>query len=529
MKKPKSGPLFDTRDFPINRIRTGMIRTTGADLEELEEKPIIAVVNSHTEFNPGHMHLRFLAERVKEGVHAAGGIPFEFNVPAPCDGMAEGHEGMRFILPQRELIADIIETHVRSMLFDGLVMIASCDKIIPGMIMAAARLDLAAIFLTGGPSADLTRFGGRGSLFATCGACDIMGTANTFQCMAEALGLTIPGSANIPAVVSDKLLVARQTGKRIVGMVEEELTARKIMTEKAMENAVIMDLAIGGSTNSTLHLPAIAHELGFSLPLSTFNDYNRKIPTLVAIRPNGPHGIIDLYGAGGLPAVMKVMADDLNLDALNVTGGTMREVVEAAEVLNEEVIPPREKAHSPEGGTVVLFGNLAPDGAVVKQSAVDPEVMKFTGRARVFNAESEALAAFREGSIEEGQVIVIRFEGPKGGPGMPETLAVTMALGNSDLKRVALVTDGRFSGATSGPCVGHVSPEAYEGGPLAAVKDGDEIEIDIPNRTLKVDITDKEMAERLEGFTPPEAPVPQGYMTRYVKQVSSAAKGAVLG
>ncbi len=528
MKKPKSGPIFDTRDFPINRIRTGMIRTTGADLEELESKPIIAVVNSHTEFNPGHMHLRFLAERVKEGVHAAGGIPFEFNVPAPCDGMAEGHEGMRFILPQRELIADIIETHVRSMLFDGLVMIASCDKIIPGMLMAAARLDLAAIFLTGGPSADLIRFGGRGSLFATCGACDIMGTANTFQCMAEALGLTIPGSANIPAVVSDKLLAARQTGKRIVGMVEEELTARKIMTEKAMENAVILDLAIGGSTNSTLHLPAIAHELGFSLPLSTFNDYNRKIPTLVAIRPNGPHGIIDLYGAGGIPAVMKVMADDLNLDALNVTGGTMREVVEAAEVLNEEVIPPREKAHSPEGGTVVLFGNLAPDGAVIKQSAVDPEMMKFSGRARVFNAESEALSAFREGSIEEGQVIIIRFEGPKGGPGMPETLAVTMALANSDLKRVALVTDGRFSGATSGPCVGHVSPEAYEGGPLAAVQDGDEIKIDIPGRTLNIDITDKEMAERLEGFTPPEAPVPRGYMTRYVKYVSSAAEGAVL-
>jgi dihydroxy-acid dehydratase len=528
MKKPKSSPLFDARDFPINRVRTGMIRATGADLDELEEKPIIAVVNSHTEFNPGHMHLRSLAERVKEGVHAAGGIPFEFNVPAPCDGMTEGHEGMRFILPQRELIADIIETHVRSMLFDGLVMIASCDKIIPGMIMAAARLDLATIFLTGGPSADFARFGGRGSLFATCGACDLMGTANTFQCMAEALGLTLPGTANVPAVVSEKLLVARQTGKRIVGMVEEELTARKILTEKAMVNAVILDLAIGGSTNSTLHLPAIAHELGFPLPLSTFNEYNRKIPTLVSIRPNGPHGIIDLYGAGGLPAVMKVIADDLNLDAINVTGRPIRETVEAAEVLNEEVIPPRNKAHFPEGGTVALFGNLAPDGAVIKQSAVDPAMLKFAGQARVFNAESEALAAFREGSIEEGQVIIIRFEGPKGGPGMPETLAVTMALASSGLKQVALVTDGRFSGATSGPCVGHVSPEAQVGGPLAAVRDGDEIEIDIPNRTINIALSDDEIARRLEGFVPPEAPVPRGYMTRYVKQVGSAAKGAVL-
>ena len=529
MKKPKSGPLFDNRDYPINIVRTGMIRTTGADLEELAEKPLIGVVNSHTEFNPGHMHLNLLAERVKEGVHAAGGIPFEFNVPAPCDGMAEGHEGMRFILPQRELIADTIEIHVRSMLFDGLVMIASCDKIIPGMLMAAARLDLATIFLTGGPSADTARFGvGRGGMFVTCGACDIMGTANTFQCMAEALGMTLPGSSNVPAVVSDKLLFARRTGKRIVDMVEEELTARKIMTEKAMENAVVMDLAIGGSTNSTLHLPALAHELGLSLPLSTFNEYNRNIPTLIAIRPSGPHGIVDLYGAGGMPAVMKVMAGDLNLDALNVTGGRLSEIVEAAEVLNEEVIPPRDNPHRPEGGTVALFGNLAPDGAVIKQSAVNPDMMKFTGRAKVMESESQALAAFREGAIEEGQVIIIRYEGPKGGPGMPETLAVTLALTNSGLERVALVTDGRFSGATSGPCVGHVSPEAYVGGPLAAVRDGDEIEIDIPNRTLNVDLTDDEIAKRLKEFKPPEADVPKGFMSRYVKQVGSAAGGAVL-
>ena len=544
MKKPKSGPLFDDSDFPISWVRQMNIRGTGADVEELSQKPIIGVVNSHTELNPGHMHLNLLAQRVKDGVQAAGGIPFEFNVLAPCDGQAEGHEGMCFILPQRDLIADTVETHVRSMLFDGLVMIASCDKIIPGMIMAAARLDLPTIFLTGGPNLMQIRFepGGEGSInpndyedlvqkgacgmFAGCGACEIMGTANTFQCMAEVLGLTIPGSANIPGSNTEKLIVARKTGKRIVEMVEEQLTARQILTEKSLENAVIMDLAIGGSTNATLHLPAIAHELGASLPLSKFNEFNRKIPTLLAISPNGPYGIVDLYAAGGIPAVMKMLADDLHLEALTVSGQTMADVVKGAVVRNDKVIPPRNRAHRAEGGTVVLFGNLAPDGAVVKQSAVDAEMMVFTGRARVMDSEAEALKAFREGTVEEGQVIVIRYEGPKGGPGMPETLAVTMALSFSGLKKVALVTDGRFSGATEGPCVGHVSPEACVGGPIAALQDGDEVEIDIPNRTINVKNVDIE--ERLKGFAPIERPVPPGFMQRYVKYVSSAAKGAVL-
>jgi dihydroxy-acid dehydratase len=532
MKKPKSLPILDDRDFPINRVRQGMIRGTGTDVDELREKSMIAVVNSHTELNPGHMHLGFLADRVKDGIHASGGIPFEFNVPAPCDGMAEGHEGMRFILPQRELIADTVETHIRSMLFDGMVMIASCDKIIPGMIMAAARLDLPTIFLTGGPSVWQRRLTSSGrddsGNIASCGACDLMGTANTFQCMAEVLGLTIPGSANVPGFHTDKLLFARQSGKRIVEMVEEELTARKILTEKSIENAVIIDLAIGGSTNSTLHLPAIAHELGLSLNLSKFNDLNRKIPTLLAIQPSGPHGIIDLYAAGGIPAVMKVLADDLNLDALTVTGQPFKEVVEAAEVMDELVIPPRDRPHFPEGGTVVLFGNLAPDGAVVKQSAVAPDMMVFTGKARVMNSEADALQAFQERTIEEGQVIVIRYEGPKGGPGMPETLAVTLALRSSGFERVALITDGRFSGATSGPCVGHISPETYVGGPIAAIQDGDEIEINIPNRKINVKLSDEEINKRLEGFEPIKRPVPPGFMRRYVKYVNSAARGAIL-
>ena len=546
MKKPKSSPIFDMNDFPISLVRLSIMKGTGADIEELKEKPMIAVVNSLTEINPGHMHLGPLAQRVKEGVHAAGGIPFEFNVPAPCDGITEGNEGMRFVLPQRELIADMVETHVRSMLFDGMVMIASCDKIIPGMLMAAARLDLPTVFLTGGPNAWNIRFmaGKKESVdhkdytdlddkmatatCATCGACELMGTANTFQCLAEALGLTLPGSANVPAFHADKLLFARKSGMRVVRMVEEELTAGKILTEKALENALMVDLAIGGSTNSTLHLPALAHEMGLELPLSAFNDFSAKIPTLCAISPNGPHGVIDLYGAGGIPAVMKVLKDDLHLDAMTVTGRTMAEVVEAAQVKDAEVILPRDKPYHAEGGTVALFGNLAPEGAVVKQSSVIPEMRTFTGKVRILECEAEALTAFREGKVREEQVLVIRNEGPKGGPGMPETLALTTALDLSGMKNVALVTDGRFSGASYGPCVGQVSPEAYVGGPIAALRDGDEITIDIPNRKIEVRLTDEEIAKRLEGYKPPEREIPAGYMRRYVKSVSSAARGAIL-
>jgi len=546
MSKPKSQPIFDERDFPVSVARLAIMQGLGVEIEELKGKPIIAVANSHTDMNPGHMHLRGLAERVKEGVHAAGGIPFEFNVPAPCDGFTEGNEGMRFVLPQRELIADTVETYVRSMLFDGMVLIASCDKIIPGMIMAAARLDLPAIMLTGGPGAFSIRFSSRstGSIFhkdypdlldklatatcATCGSCELMGTANTLQCLAEAMGLTIPGSANVPAYFSEKLLFARRAGKRVVDMVEEGLSARKILDEKAVENALMVDLAIGGSTNSALHLPAIAHELGLELPLSRFNDFNRRIPTLCSIAPNGPHGTQDLHRAGGVPAVMKMLADDLHLDAVNVMGQTLAEVVEAAEVRDGEVIRERVNPYFPEGGTVALFGNLAPEGAVVKQSAVAPEMQRFTGRARVFESEADCLAALREGTLNEGEAIIIRNEGPRGGPGMPETLAVTMGLELHGFSRVALITDGRFSGATSGPCIGHVSPEAAAGGPIAALRDGDEISIDIPGRLLEVRLGEEEIASRLAELKPAQRYVPPGFMRRYVKLVSSAARGAVL-
>jgi dihydroxy-acid dehydratase len=342
------------------------------------------------------------------------------------------------------------------------------------------------------------------------------------------MGLTIPGSANVPAYFSDKLLFARRAGKRIVDMVEEGLGVCRILDEKAVENALMVDLAIGGSTNSALHLPAIAHELGFELPLSRFNDFNRRIPTLCSIAPNGPHGIQDLYRAGGVPAVMKMLAGDLHLDALNVMGQTLAEVVEASEVKDGQVIRTREDPFFPEGGTVVLFGNLAPEGAVVKQSAVSPDMLRFTGPARVFESEADSLAALREGTLSEGEAVVIRNEGPRGGPGMPETLAVTMGLELHGFSRVALITDGRFSGATSGPCIGHVSPEAAAGGPIAALRDGDEISIDIPGRLLEVRLTEDEISSRLEERPHIEREVPPGFMRRYVKTVSSAARGAVL-
>lgn len=341
MSKIKSQQYFDARDGLISILRMSLIKGTGVDIGEAMQKPIIGIANSHTELNPGHMHLNQLAQRVKEGVHAGGGLPFEFNVPAPCDGMTEGHEGMRFVLPQRELIANMVETYARSMIFDGLVMIATCDKIIPGMLMAAARLDLPAILLTGGPNAWQVRFAGEYKASvdfkdyagtqqalgcctaASCGACEVMGTANTFQCLAEALGMALPGSANIPAFLPGKLAVARETGKRIVAMVDEGLTARKMLTAQALDNALMVDQAIGGSTNTTLHLPALAHELDIELPLSRFNEVCRKIPTLVSISPNGPHGMVDLYEAGGVQGVMKMLAGDLHLDAMTVTGRTL--------------------------------------------------------------------------------------------------------------------------------------------------------------------------------------------------------------
>jgi dihydroxy-acid dehydratase len=529
-------------------VRTSIMGGTGFDTQRLGKKPLIAVANSHSELTTGHSHLHALGQKVKDGIHAAGGMAVEFNVPAPCDGVAMGHEGMRYVLAQRDLIADIVETHVRSQLFDGIVVIASCDKINPGMLMAAARLDLPAIYLSGGPGMwDIRNKKRRGTLksvdhkdyedpsdkvattsCASCGACELMGTANTIQCLAEVMGMCLPGSANTPGFHPDKLRYARATGERIIGLVEEGITARQIMTREALLNAVIMDLAIGGSTNTTLHLPAIAQSLGLELPLSIFNEYNEKIPTLLAISPNGPHGVVDLWASGGIGAAMKVMKNDLNLECLSVTGKTIGKVIdEYYQVRDSEVVPPRDKPFREQGGTVVLYGNLAPEGAIVKASAVKPDMLQVTGPAICVDSEDEAREALNQGRIKEGSVIVIRYEGPKGGPGMPEMLSITMMLEVMGLKRTALVTDGRFSGATAGPCVGHVSPEAYEGGPIAALLDGDIISIDVPARRIEVKLDAEQIAERLKRVRRVEKPA-LGYMRRYRKYVSSAARGAVL-
>ena len=546
MKKPQSSPVFDDSDFPISIVRKSIFVGTGVDLTEAGKKPIIAIASSLTEINPGHMHLGTIAQRVKDGVNAAGGLPYEFNVPAPCDGMTEGHAGMRFVLAQRDLIADIIETHVRSMRYDGIVFIASCDKIIPGMIMAAARLDLPAIFVTGGPNAWDIRFkptmrGGvdhkcytdlmdklATATAATCGSCEVMGTANTMQSLTEALGISLAGAATVPAFHSAKLLYARHAGERIVALVETELSIRKILTRQSLENALMVSMAIGGSTNVALHLPAIAHELELELPLTRFNDFSRIIPTLCGISPNGPHGMIDLFVAGGIPAVMKMLGDNLHREPLTVSGMSIGDIIDQAEVKNTAVIPDKTKAFQSEGGTVVLFGSLAPEGAVIKQSAVAEHMRVFSGPARVFDAEADVLQAIRNKTLKEGEVIVIRYEGPRGGPGMPETLAVTMGLDLAGFTNVALVTDGRFSGATAGPCIGHVSPEAACGGPIAIIRDGDVIHIDIPARRLDVDLKPEEMMQRLADWKPLIKEIPRGFMRRYVGMVSSAAEGAIL-
>ncbi|MCP5433627.1 MAG: dihydroxy-acid dehydratase [Alphaproteobacteria bacterium] len=543
--KDKSTILTDSNNRIANVIRKGLLHAVGIEADDLRKKPLIAIANSHSELTAGHSHLATLGQKVKAGILMAGGQAVEFNVPAPCDGMGMGNDGMRYILAQRDLIADIVETHVRSQRFDAVVMIASCDKINPGMMMAAARLDLPAIYLAGGPNLYDVRLKGKfansieGTDYqdrdtkrstiscATCGACEVMGTANTFQCLAEVMGICLPGSSNVPAAHSDKLLYARLTGERIVEMVREGLNFRRILTKEAMLNAVKMNMAIGGSTNAILHLPAIAKSADLDLPLSVFEEASRQVPTLLAVAPNGPWGIADLWAAGGMPAVIKTMASDLDLNCLTVMGRPLAEVAEAARVLDPRVIPPRDKPHRKDGGIAVLTGNLAPEGAVIKQSAVKPELLRFEGPARIFESEDAAVEAIEGGRIEDGDVVVMRYMGPKGAPGMPEMLSITSLIKHHNIN-AALVTDGRFSGGTSGPCVGHIAPEAYAGGPIAALQDGDRILIDVPNRAVSVALDEATLARRLQGVVRVENPVPTGFLRLYRKYVSSASRGAIL-
>jgi len=506
-------------------------------------KPFIGVANSYTTIVPGHIHLKNIAEAVKAGIETAGGTPFEFNTIAVCDGLAMGHQGMRYSLPSRELIADSVEIMMQAHRLDGMVLVSDCDKITPGMLMAAARLDVPAISVTGGAMESGTFngekvgvsnvFEGMGKVFADkmtpeeltrlenvacpgCGSCNGMFTANTMACLTEALGMSLPYCATALATNASKLRIAKETGEKIVELTCKNLKPSQILKREAFENAVAVDMALGGSTNSVLHLSAIAREAGISLPLKVFDEISRRVPHLCNMVPSGPYDMEDLDNAGGLPALMKELSPLLHVDALTVTGSTVRENLQNAKVLNDNVIRPLAKPVHKGGGIAILTGNLAPKGAVVKTVAVSPNMLKHTGPARVFDSEKDSVEAMKKREIQPGDVIVIRYEGPKGGPGMPEMLVPTATISGMGLSEsVALITDGRFSGATRGPCIGHVAPEAAERGPIAVIKNGDTITIDISNRVLKVELTEQEIKKRLAAWKPKKPRVTKGYLTRY--------------
>lgn len=545
--KKRSNTIFEgIKKTPFNYVTLGIIESLGLEDKDIHSKPFVGIVNTWNELNPGHKHLRDLAQAVKLGVAEAGGIPFEFCTIGPCDGWANGNEGMRSILPQREVIADSIELMVEAHRLDAMVTLSGCDKINPAILMAAVRLDIPTICVPGGPSFYEIRFtpdyagieqGNYGDFdhklkcisCATYGACEVMGTANTIQCLMEAFGMTLPNAATTPAMTRMKYIIAKNSGRQIIELLKQDLTPSKIMTQKSFENALMVDVAIGGSTNSALHLPAIAHEMDIDFDLEMFNEYSKKIPTIVNVSPSGDYGIVDLYKAGGIPAVLNRLKEFLNLDCLTVSGKTIGKLIRRINVLDDKVIRPLDNPVYPEGGTVVLKGNLAPEGAVVKQSAIkDKDMLKFEGSALCFNSEQKVIDAISQNKVENGSVLIIRYEGPKGGPGMPELLAVTaMLMLKRDLDRVALVTDGRFSGATSGPCIGHVSPEAYVGGPIAIVENGDIVRINIPERKLEVDISDDEIQGRFKNWKPFERDIKSKALLKYKYLVSSAAEGAI--
>ncbi|HHT9158746.1 MAG: dihydroxy-acid dehydratase [Planctomycetes bacterium GWF2_39_10] len=532
-----------------------LLYATGLSREDLG-KPFIGIASSFTDLIPGHVHMRSLERAIEKGIHAGGGISFIFGVPGICDGIAMGHEGMHYSLATRDLIADIIECVVSAHCLDGLVMLTNCDKITPGMLMSIARLDIPGIVVTAGPMIS-GRYGkqklslvkdtfeavGRrrkGEIdddqlscleMEACpgpGSCQGLYTANTMACVSEALGMSLPRCAASLAISAEKERIAYKSGQQIVELVRKDITSRKIMTRKSFENAIMVDMALGGSTNSCLHIPAIAKEAGVEVDLKLCDTISLKTPHITSLQPGGEYLLEDLYYAGGIPAVMKRLYDDLN-DGPTVSGLSIKEIAKAAVVYDEEVIRTKEKAYHKEGGIAVLYGSLSPDGAVIKQSAVSKNMMQFRGVAKVFNSEETAMKAIMDSKITSGTVVVIRYEGPRGGPGMREMLAPTAALVGMGLgESVALITDGRFSGGTQGPCIGHVSPEAMVGGPIALVEDGDEIIIDIPNRRLDLNVTKDVLAERKAKWIPPKPKITRGVLARYAKCVTSADKGAVL-
>jgi dihydroxy-acid dehydratase len=529
-----------------------LLRATGMREEEMD-RPFIGIANSWNNIVPGHIHLNRLMEDVKKGVKEAGGVPIVFGVPAICDGIAMGHPGMRYSLASRETISDCVELMVEAHSLDGWVGITNCDKITPGMLMAAGRMDVPAIMLTGGPmeagkscdgNLDLQSvFEALGEHAAgkideetvyeiercACpgeGACAGLFTANSMACLTEALGMSLEGCGTSMATGEKKRKIARETGKRIVKLVEDDVGPRSIVTRGSFLNAVRVDMAIGGSTNTALHIPAIASEFGIDIGLETFDEISRQVPHLTNLRPSGPYVMQDFDRAGGVPAILSRLQKALTNEK-TVSGKGIKEIASKAKVLDAEVIRPLGKPFHKEGGIAVLRGNLAPDGAVVKQTAVGKGMQVFIGRARVYDSEATATEAILADQIEPGDVIVIRYEGPKGAPGMPEMLSPTSLIAGMGLAdSVALITDGRFSGATRGPCIGHVSPEAFEKGPIAAVKDGDRIGINIPKRKLELFITENELKRRLAKVRPVDR-MPQGMLLKYRKLVGSASKGAV--
>jgi dihydroxy-acid dehydratase len=548
----RSKELYDGLERAAHRALLYSVGFTEEDFG----KPLVAVVNSWNEIVPGHIHLRGLAEAVKGGIREGGGIPMEFNTIAICDGLCQGHIGMSYPLPSREVIADSIELMVESHRFDAMVMLCSCDKIVPAHIMAALRINIPSIIVTGGPMypgkykefegitlSNMREYIGKAKVgeisyeelaeIERCalpgpGSCSMMGTANTMSCIAEAMGMTLTGCGTSHATSSEKLRIARKSGLRIIQMLEEGLRPDRIVTEEAITNATTVAMALGGSTNMALHIPAIAHERGIAFPLEMLDRISRNTPHLCDIRPSGKYPVSSLEDAGGIPAVMKELEGTLVLDVLTVTGRTMSENIQKARVLDRDVIRPISDPVHPEGSLAILRGNLAPNGAVVKQAGVHERMMVHRGPARTFNSMEDAVDALMDDGVKGGEVMVIRYEGPQGGPGMREMHMVTsilMGMGLGD--KVALVTDGRFSGSTRGPCVGHISPEAAEGGPIALVEEGDMIEIDIPKRTLSLLVSDGELNRRAERFTPVGKEA-RGALRRYSLLAKSADKGAIL-
>ncbi|MFO8110946.1 MAG: dihydroxy-acid dehydratase [Desulfosalsimonadaceae bacterium] len=537
-----------------------LLKAIGYTDDEIR-RPLIGVANSHNSIVPGHADLNKIADAVKAGIYMAGGTPVEFGTIGVCDGIAMGHEGMKYSLGSREIIADSIEIMATAHALDALVMIPNCDKIVPGMLMAAARLDLPTIFISGGPmlagrhpddpskkvdlisvfeSVGKVRSGKmteeqlceiEDAACPTCGSCAGMFTANSMNCLTEAIGLGLPGNGTIPSVMSARVRLAKQAGMQIMDLFEKQLTPSKILTKEAFENALCVDMAMGCSTNTVLHLAALAHEAGMPMDLDMINMISNRIPHLCSLSPGGAHHIEDLDNAGGIYAVMKTLfeAGFINGESLTVTGKTVKENIAAVKTKDTGVIRPVSDPYHKTGGLAILFGNLAPSGCVVKQSAVAEEMLHHEGPARVFESEEDATEAIMSGKITKGDIVVIRFEGPMGGPGMREMLTPTSAIAGMGLDgHVALITDGRFSGGTRGAAIGHVSPEAMQKGPIAIVAEGDRIAIDIPGKTITLQVPEEEIEKRFSKWKAPQPKITRGYMARYAQQVTSADKGAVL-